>query len=362
MRKQAFAILLIALMTVSVFAIAPAAALDASNINYDESTDSGGELAGDGTDSISGFNGSSDASVTLATEIDPSSTDGDLDEVTMNVTYEDDETEIEHHKETNGSPTSSADWLSTDHEGVTLTVDHSDLETIPVEAGGSTAVTFSVSFETDDGGDTIAEDSFEVTLEADDDYSVMYLHEDTEQFGDTVDHEERDPGFLSLADETPDWFTVEDERNVSSGNVTEVTMFLHGDMASDFNDVADGAENGDLIGSFAGYEGSENMLVLAFYGSANTDIVDEDDDTYLVYDDASDTLTLHVGEDFDEDEIDILAANKPLASLDQVGFGDLRGVLGIQSAISLTIGSMMMGVSTTAAMLGLLGIRWRDTE
>ena len=362
MKKRMTAILLIAIMAMSVLAIAPAAALDDTTITYDTSADSEGDLVGDDTDVIETFNASSDDYTLLAVEIDTSTT-ADLSEVSLNVTLEDEETTTSHYEATNDSPTSTAAWLSTDHEGVTINISHDDLDTIPIQANGSETVDFGLEFEAGDD-DEVVTDEFEVVLEATTDYSVMYLGEETEEYDDVVDHDERDPGFFSLADDIPDHFTIEDDRDVYPDDGTEIVIHLDGDMAADYNDVAADADTDELLIGFAGYDEAEDLIIPVFADSADTDWVDEDDDTYAVFDSSADTLTIHVGEDYDDDELELVAVNTHLGSLDMVGFSDIRDAgFGVLDTVRLTFGmSMMAGAGTALSIAIIAGLRRRKNE
>lgn len=336
-------------------------ALDETNISYD---DAEGDLAGDDTDVIEEFNASSDEHTELAAEIDMTTADGDLDEVTLNVTmaHDDGEETVAYHEQTASGDDiedDSADWVSTDHEGAVLNVSHDDLEQVPMEANETVTVTFEVEFETDDEDDDVASDEFEVDIENTWDRSVMHLHEDADDY-DNLDTDEQDANvFQSMIqglddDDIMDIHDVEDDRDIDGESTTVYVFLADSDVADDFDDAADHADDEDLLVTMTFTETDDYTPYMVFLNEADDDLVDEDDDTYAVYDDSDDVLVLHLGEDdWDgEDEIEMLAANHHPGALDDVGFMDLRDAGYGHAPIAATFG--ILGPFSVLAVLGFV--------
>lgn len=361
------AIFMVLLMIGAAFAMVPASvsALSDTDITYD---DTEGDLAGDGDDVIEDFNASSEESTELAAEIDTSTTTGNLDEVTLNVTmaHDDGEETIEYAEITASGDDiedDTADWVTTDHEGAVLNLSHDELEKVPMEAEENVTVTFNVEFETDDDDDDLATDDFEVEIQNTEDRTVMHLHEDADDFG-AVDTDEQDAALWQVFtddDDVMDEHTIEDEVGIA-GDDTTITIFIdESDVSDDFADAADHADDEDLLVTMTFTETDDYQPFMVFLNDPDDDLVDEDDDTYAVYDDSDDVLVIHLGEDDwdDEEEIELLAANHHPGALDDIGFTDLRDADFGHAPIAAAFG--IMGPFGVLAVLGFVIIpRRRD--
>lgn len=380
------AVMLVLIMFASAFALAPMVTADHSASASDHMSTTNGDWAGDGTDIVTDFEAASGSNATVEFESSggDNGTDvsGNYSDAVLNITHDgvehlelttaDDEVNI-----TSDGSTTSGDGTGDDPVTVEFVVEDDALEQLPGQPGENTTVTVTIEL-VDANGDVVEIDTgnperaeFEVDYEFAD-RNVMYLAGNTTDF-ESVGHTERDPAVWQLfADELPDHYVIEDTRTLSAtatdGNnslsadaaVNETVIYLaHSDMADDYEEVADGAESGEFLTGFAGYDAGEEGIIPVFYNEADTDFVDEGEDTYAVYDDTADTLTIHTSDD--ADEIEFVAANHPVMDLDQVGFGDMTDAFGtIQGAI-LAFG-LTMGAGTTVSVLLIVGLRRRRQE
>ena len=215
-------------------------------------------------------------------------------------------------------------------------VDHSDLQTLPGQPGENTTTEF--NFEEGDNNETA-----NVTLEVDfvfgDERNVMYAADGTADF-DLFDHTERERGILGMipfiSEEIPDHYALEGEERIVAGDNTTVYVYLaDDDLADDYDETVGEKSSGDVAFSLGAYEGEENNPMFVFYDSPDTDLVDEDDDTYAVYDSGANVLEIHLGSDdyADSESIELHAANFRVSGFDDVGFLDLREAFGTLNAL-----------------------------
>ncbi|EMA45241.1 hypothetical protein [Halobiforma nitratireducens] len=277
-------------------------------------TDHTTTLEGDGEDAVVDFDAADDEYLLHTIEADGADFGEDGTEtVYFNVSYDDTEHE---------TYSAVVDDEDADYE---VNISESDLESVPGDADDTTTVEVTTWGEDADDETTTDADTFAVDLEFAADHATAYVD-------DPEDHDEIEPGFFSLA--TLNVFDDADETVVQSyeetvgiaDNETEVTVYddtADGDDAWD-EVVADDLESGDVMLSAAATVDGEPVAM--FYDEADDDLVDETEDTYIVYD-GDDAFTVNLGDEFDEDseEIDVFidSQNALEADLDADEVGEL---------------------------------------
>lgn len=379
MKSQRFkSVVLVVLMLVSVFALAPLmATADHDANNPDTHFTTASEWAGDGTDLVSDFDATDDGTNATIEEVEfqtsaNNNSSTEIDTVKLNITHDG----VEHY-EVSGQPADleNVDVVlgqDTDPIEVHFNVSHDDLDTLPGQPGENTSTNVSIELY-DANGDVLEIDAGNperVDIGVDFEFAsrnVMYISEGTSAFGG-VDHTEEEPAVWQIfADDVPDTYVIEETRTLKANSsdstnslsqdaaVDNVTIHLaHSDMAADFAEEADGAESGDLLVGFAGYDDGEEAIIPVFYDAADEDFVDTND-TYIVYDDSTDEMMLHVGED--TGSIQFSAANHGLTKLDAVGLSELRDEFGNFDAIRLWAG---LGTGITLSIALVVGFRRRE--
>lgn len=341
----------VALMALSVFAIAPAAAdvIDSEDADW----------AGDDTDVVEGFDaddGNStviyeteqvwDADATTADEVTADEFDTlELEVVSDNrtlATYEADDDAIDFDDEATGDTPAE----------VTFVVEDEDLDTLAGDAGDASTVTAEITEVFEDADHADADDDDLVTVETDfavdyefaDTYALVYVDEPDES--DTIDDPTGVLGSLSMgifgdADEIP--IQSYDETVGIIGDNTTVHVYDATEDGEDaFDHAMDDLDAGDVaFGAAATVDGD---VVPVFYEEVDDDLVDETDDTYVVYDSGEFVVNLGADDfDADDEEIDVFvdsqnALNADIDAADvadlyadslEFGFGDLSSEFGI---------------------------------
>jgi hypothetical protein len=281
-------------------------------------------LAGDGTDTVSGFNASSDDH--LETTISSDGTDFGTDSTEtlfMNVTYDGEEyAEI------------SAAVDSSTSSSQTLNMSHDQLDDLPGDAGEVTNVTVNTWGEGTDGSENTSGSQFNVEITFDNTYASTRVDDSSATI------EEPETSFWSSSwdsvtfwssSSTPDRHTYEQTVGIDGSNTTVTLSDATTNGSDAFDDAIDeNAESGDLItGAATGVNGSPE---LAFYESADSDVVNTSSDTYFVYDSSTDVWTLHVGDDYsDVSQIDVYVSSQSYTEVDSFSDAD-RSALFIDAA------------------------------
>jgi len=274
-------------------------------------------LAGDGTDTVPEFTGneSNDIAYSLSSDGTDFSTDGTTTAV-MNVTYD---------GETYATVEETIDDTAT--ASYTINITNDQLSELPGDAGETTNVTVNAWGENADGNETTTGASFTVGITFDNTYASTSVDDSSATIEDV------EPGLFSFdtlafwsSSEPADLHTYEQTVGVDGSNTT-VTLNDDTSNGSDAFDAAidEDAESGDLItGAATGVNGTPE---LAFYESANSDMVNTSTDTYFVYDSSTDVWTLHVGDEYsDASELDVYVSSQAyddVESFDSTALGDL---------------------------------------
>lgn len=286
-------------------------------------------LAGDDDDVVADWNASDEYTIDYTLDADDTDFDTDgTEEVYFNVSDEDG---VEHF-----SYSAEVDGTDADYE---FELDQDELETVPGDADSDVTVEMMAWGEDDDGDITTGPDEFDVTLEFQDEYAVIYVEE-----ADDVEDEER---FLRA-----DIFQAESSADVGiAGDNTTVNVYTEDDDLADAVDLAtEPTSDGDRVGLMMGST-LDGSLVYVFDGSAGETItgddVENEDVSYVVIED-DDHYVIELGDDYDgEDEVDVdvLANDRP-------AFGDLRDDLdfGVLQAIG---GAFGLSIPFLAAALGV---------
>lgn len=211
-------------------------------------------------------------------------------------------------------------------------LDESDLESLPGDAGEEVTFTVNVTHVFEDGAHEDADDDdlvtehleFEDSVVFDDEYALVYVDEpDSEEMYEAGLFSLDTVAFWASSDEIPIQSYDESVGIVDSN--TTIHVYDATDNGTDaFGEVMDDLDDGDIaFGAAATVDGSPAAV---FYESADSDLVDEDDDTYVVYDGTHFEVNLGA-DDFDEDddevEVFVDSQNALDAGLDGADFGDL---------------------------------------
>lgn len=299
------------LVVVAMLALAMLAAPAVATINPDSVAD---EWDGDDTDVVTDFNASADAhsNVTYETTTEEVSED-DLEDVVLNISKD-------GHEYLELTLDDAADISNEDvaSEGVHVTfqIDHDDLWQLPGEAEEDTAANVTVvEIDADDEVITDSTEEFEVTFEFDETRTVLDARTDAfdnNDVGAAIDSEDTTVGLLSIVGFGDDvtQFTLDQQESIAGSNTT-VIVPLQGDMASEYSDAADDGDAGDWIGGVA--VAADGMPAFLYADEAG-EHVDDDADTYVVYDTSNDALHFELGDDRYETRtaVDVYAGNHAL--------------------------------------------------
>ncbi|QCC57193.1 hypothetical protein DVR14_00525 (plasmid) [Natrinema thermotolerans] len=301
-------------------------------------------LAGDGTDQVTGFtaNASNDIETSIASDGTDFSTDG-TETLYMNVTYDGEEYALTSDAVSSGTSASQ-----------TVNITNDQLAELPGDAGQNTTVTVHTWGENSTGDVTTAETNFNADITFADSYAVAEMDDSS------ADLTEPDVGVLSSSwasvsslwssssDDPVDTHSFEQTVGVN-GSDTTVTVTDKTTNGSDAFDNAIGdKESGDLIyGASAGVNGSP---VLAFYQSADSDIVDTDTDTYAVYDaNGNGEWTFHLGDDYsDASSVDVYVSSQSMDSVSDFSAEDRTSVLS-QAGMGMTSALTTFGFGSFGA-------------
>lgn len=304
--------LLAVLALVAVLVAAPMAAAAATTT-----------LAGDGTDSVSGFEASDQDHLeySIASDGTDFATDGTTT-LKMNVTFDG----VEHAslETTNFDDTTASS---------TLNISQGDLDTLPGAPGEATTVTVNAWGTDGSGTVTTSTDTFDADIVFADGRAVIYPAENSADATNALTLEEpAEPGFIaSLGDsvnvfsdddgEEADIATVDTNQSIN-GSATDVTVYNAQDNVSDaFDGAADGytSAKDPVLGTTLTVDGE---AVPVFYESANMDVVTEND-TYAVYD--GESTVINLGDEFDgATSVDIfMQSQNPLDSDADLSFDDV---------------------------------------
>jgi len=290
-------------------------------------------LNGDGNDTVSGFtaNESNDLAYSISSSGTDFSTDG-TNTLKMNVTL--DGTEYALTEEAVDSGTSSSQ---------TVNISNDELADLPGDAGENTTVNVTAWGTDGNGTVTTTATEFAVDITFDSSYAVV----EADDSSATIEEPE-EPGFFSM-DTVAFWSSSDDDpadihtyEQIVGVNGSETTVTVN-DATSNGSDafdeaVGDDLESGDVIyGASAAVDGTP---VLAFYQSADSEIV-EDGDTYAVYDKhGNGDWTFTLGDDYsDASEVDVFVSSQSMADISDFSSDDRTNVLsqadmGMTSALS----------------------------
>jgi len=241
-------------------------------------------LAGDGTDTVSGF--TANESNALEYSISSSGTDFSTDGTTqlkMNVTHDGEQYAMTEEAVDSGTSASQIVNISND-----------ELSDLPGDAGETVTVNVTAWGTDGNGTETTTATEFAVDITFDNTYAVASVDDSSAEIEDV------EAGYLSsfsfgvLGTEDPADLHTYDTTVGIDGNNTTVTVLDETSNGSDvFTDaVGDDLESGDVItGATVAADGEP---ILAFYDSADTDII-EDGDTYAVYNSGDNSWTIHTG-------------------------------------------------------------------
>ncbi|QCW05316.1 hypothetical protein FGF80_18435 (plasmid) [Natrinema pallidum] len=274
-------------------------------------------LAGDGTDTVTGF--TADSSNDLETSIASDGTDFDTDgteTLKMNVSYDGETYALTSEDVTDGTTASQTVNLSNDK-----------LSDLPGDAGQITTVSVTTWGVDGSGTVTTAESSFQVDITFDNSYAVTNVDDSSATIEDVDASGWNTFSFGLLGDDDPaDRHTYERTVGVDGSNTTVTLNDETTNGSSAFSDAMDDKDSGDLIhGASTGVNGTP---VLAFYQSADSDIVDTSTDTYAVYDaNGNGEWTFELGDDYsDATSVDLYVSSQSFTSVDSFEQADLNSL------------------------------------
>lgn len=327
-------------------------------------------LAGDGTDSVSGFEADSGDHLeySIASDGTDFSTDGTTN-LKLNVTYDG----VEHASlnTTNFDATTASS---------TLNISHAELETLPGTPGEATTVTVNAWGTDGSGTVTTSTDTFQADIVFSENRSVIYPAENTNDASALSLDEPPEPGLFSLSsvpffgsdsDDEPDIATVESTRSIN-GSTTDIVVYNAQSNVSDALDdaTADASSEDPVLGTTVTLDGEP---VPVFYESADSDIVDTSTDTYAVYD--GDKTVINLGDSYDgQSSVDVfMESQNALDSSADLSFEDVDSAYDglTRSQITSAFGwgtyitSMIPGLMIGGGLFALaipIGLRRRETE
>ncbi|WP_247005178.1 hypothetical protein [Halosolutus gelatinilyticus] len=305
-KKVATLFLVLALVTGGMAAFAGTAAADTTT------------LAGDGTDTVTGFNASSSDYIERSINADDGTNgfDGDGTETLfMNVSYDGhDYAEISAAVD-DGTATSQ-----------TVNMSHDKLKKLPGDAGKVTTVNVTTWGENASGDTTTAATEFSVDITFADDHAVRTIHSSNNSIVENIElSDDDDDGWVaSLSSLNPlsssdELVTIEDDVGIA-GSQTDIKVYSEdSDVTEVIDNQLEDSEDGDRVGMFMTSEVGDGIVYVFANEPGETitgDEVDEDKDTYIVaheggqmdvnlgsddFDDTDETasLSLTAGEKFD---------------------------------------------------------------
>ena len=314
--SRGFAAALVALLTLSVFAGAfagVAAAEDAQDpvITTDSELDEGDLIPAEDFDPTESPTDEGDYEEVIEVE-------ADNEELELTVEHADRETEHAVLDYTDDVFEVEAEATDTDPGTYTFTLAHEELEDVPMEIEETVTLDVTVTDLASEADET-PESTIEVEVENDDERSVVYVDDPTDD--DFASYEE-DESFFGLF-ESQD-AELDTERDIS-GMDTDVEVYSgDGDFSDAFFEAADAADDGDRLGVMMG-SSLDGDITYVFANEAGETITGDDvdeDDTYVVVNDADERIDVNTGEEFEEEEsIDMTLTN------DRPGASDLRETL-----------------------------------
>jgi len=324
-RHIASSIALVAVLAVAIAAFAGGAAASGHTPNDNESYD----VYDGATVDIYEANNSNVSHLVVNT-----SNTATLSSINVTVTYNETDSdgnvtrELTLYKATNESDdytrtkdVDANDDTTADSDRHDWAINHSEFRDAPVTVNDTTDVWVEVVAVNSD--DDAAELNFTFNLSNADDRSVVVVDDaslDDDNIGSDAETLTEEVGFFSFAgfgaNETD--YVIEESRDIN-GSETDVEYRLKGDTASAFSDVVSSDDGGFF--SFGDTAPSDGEIVLEMAATGDgTDVVPvylneagdnvEDGDTYAVYDEGADVLTIHYGEDYaDGSSVDPYVAN-----------------------------------------------------
>lgn len=270
-----FMVALVALAGIGAFAFGASAAVTTT-----------GDLAGDGTDTITNFNASDTENHTVTYETSATSdTKDDFDELSLTIEHENN-TYAEYTKADATVINGSSD--STTVLEVEYTIEHSDLEKLPGDATEITTANYTIT-ELEAGTDTEVTDEFAVDYEFAGDHAVRTIHSSDDEIVTDFESSDDDGGFLSLSTFNPlssssDVATIEDDVGIN-GSETDVKVYSESDdVTGVFDDQLESADDGDRVAYLMNSKADGN-IVYVFANEPGEKIGGDnvtEDDTYIV--------------------------------------------------------------------------------
>ena len=242
--------------------------------------------------------------------------------------------------------TTGDDYVADTSDAHVMVFDLGELSNVPVQPGDDNEVEIDGTVTYTDAAEEEQEVEFTVTLEPTDERSVATVFSE-----DDTEHTERSAteimGFTLFGTDA-DEYVVEEELTVEDDTDETVVYLENGSVADAYSDRVD-ADSGDALFALGAMD--DDDLVWVFYNEADSDIVDEDDDHYIVYDSSADALEFHNA----DDDLDLTVVNSAPGSFDAVGFMDLQDQFGWTNVFSawqvplLFIGSGLMTAGVVAS-------------
>lgn len=197
--------------------------------------------------------------------------------------------------------------------------------------------TVTIAVENLDGNEAV--NTFDVSL--DNEANASQAHVSTNELNDPtvfdVDSETIEPGFIqqTLFDaENETNYEVSSERTIDGDNSTVTLSVSDDEFADDLADAADERDDGDVVNGMA-LAHDEGVALVSLNEAA--DYIDTDTDTYAVYHDDDDRVTLHLGDEYaDANSVEVTLANVPATDIEAAEIGDVADAysgseLGIRS-------------------------------
>ena len=271
-------------------------------------------LAGDGTDQVTGFtaNESNDLEYTISSD-DADFSNDTTTTLKMNVSHDGTKYAITEEAVSDSTASSQAVNISND-----------ELSDLPGDAGENTTVSVTAWGEDDGGNVTTSATEFNVTI------TFANTHAVTAVDDSAATIEEPESSILSM-DTLTFWSSSSDDTDIHTyeqtvgvdGDNTTVTVSDQTSNGSDaFDSAMDDKSSGDRIyGASAGVDGAP---VLAFYQSADSDLVDENS-TYAVYDaNGNGEWTFELGDDYaDASSVDVYVSSQSYTDVENFESGEI---------------------------------------
>ncbi|WP_254810601.1 hypothetical protein [Natronosalvus amylolyticus] len=268
---------------------------------------------------VQNFNASSEQTSTLQFE-----TDTTVDTNSVSVTIEA-QNGTHYDKDDNYADYELVEENNVDGNDVhAFNIGHDDLETVPIDANGTTDIDITVAHTyTDTEGNTVTDETtITVTLEATNERTVLFVNEEAlenDDVGPEIDVDEYESPWYSSDDDTPDTYHIEDDLAIDGANTTVYVFFDHDDMAEAFDTEADSES---FISDLTFFDTDEET-VYRVYADSPGDATDADEDTYMLV--HSNSLELVIGDEYDgEESLEGHVGSHAPGDLDDVGFWDLQ--------------------------------------